>query len=143
MLDQVKQIIEGHAKLLHNSDVILQELAVSRLRNCKSCVLYNGLTCDSNRYAEHIETGKQTHGCGCHMKAKVLIYNVDCPLAKWTSKLTPKELLEKHSNWNKISDNEYSNRYSILTLTDTWYVDDSKGKKKINTYDEFISILNS
>lgn len=145
MVEQVKNIIEGHSKLISNKDVILSDLAAKRLRHCKSCVLFNGLTCDKSRIAENVETGSSTGGCGCHMKAKVLVYSADCPLSKWQSKTKPLQLLKGSESWNKINSTTYTDGvYSLELIENTWHLADDKSlSKTIETYDEFLKVLNN
>lgn len=139
----IKQIIEGHMKLIRNKDLILKDLSQKRLRHCNSCNLYNGITCSSKRFAEHLETGDQTSGCGCNMVAKVLVYNVDCPLAKWKAHHGPEHLIVNNENWMKVTKNEYTNGDQVLVKKDgTWYYEDGKNSTAITSYDELVDLIN-
>jgi len=143
MVTKIKNIIEGHAKLIKNEDSILADLATKRLRHCKSCVLFNGVSCDKSIVAEHVNTGNVTSGCGCTMKAKVLVYTVDCPLGKWASKTKPIQLLKESSTWNQVRSNIYSDGVNSLELIDhTWlFTNDNSTTITIRTYDEFLKLL--
>lgn len=74
----LKQIIKGYTnKTLSDVGVLsseLKDLGVQRLNICNTCDTYNSDTmkCDSTK-----------GGCGCYMKAKVLIKKAKCPKDKW------------------------------------------------------------
>lgn len=141
---QAKQIIEGHAKLLKNDDKILQDLAAKRLRHCTSCVLFDGHSCNSKRYAEHVDTGAVTKGCGCHMKAKVLVYAAECPLHKWKFRKKPIDLLLESDNWMKTTKNEFTNGDEVIFKKDgTWFYEDAQSNESlIHSYDELLQLIN-
>lgn len=142
---QAKQIIEGNMKRIKNDDQILKDLSTERLRHCKSCVLFDGNSCDRRRYAESLKDGVVVSGCGCNMAAKVLVYGAECPLSKWKAKATPLQLLTESESWMKVTKEEFTNGdETIFFKNGTWYFADiDENETVISSYDIFLQLINN
>lgn len=86
-MKQVKQIIEGWAKLVYDKLIglppAIRDEANNRLGICNGCPVRTGNRCDPRKSGNHVETGRQTNGCGCILTAKAVSMDSECPLGKW------------------------------------------------------------
>lgn len=140
---EAKHIVEGHLNLVHNKDQILKDLATKRMRHCKSCVLFDGQSCNKHRFAENINTGDQVSGCGCTMLAKTAVYAASCPLNKWEGLKKPLEALQDSEEWMKVTKHEFTNGDRVIFMKDgTWFFEDESGTESlIKSYDQFVSLV--
>lgn len=74
----LKGIVKGYTnKVLDDAGVLkeeLKQLGATRLNICKTCDTY---------IAETMKCDNTKGGCGCYMKAKVLVKEAKCPKKKW------------------------------------------------------------
>ena len=82
----LKDIAEGWLNNFLKSIDLLNEdvkrLGENRASICKDCPVRTDSTCDSTK-SHRKKTGENFNGCGCHIAAKVLCVNCECPGGFW------------------------------------------------------------
>ena len=68
---------------LNNLDPKVKQLSEFRLEICLECPIRSGGYCDPAKTGVHIETNQKSRGCGCHLGAKTMAVDSECPLGKW------------------------------------------------------------
>lgn len=83
----VKHIFEGWANYIKDRfdtlDPVIKEMSAQRLRHCDVCPIRSGHACDPKKTGIHIITGEEVSGCGCHIAAKSMVPDAQCPMGKW------------------------------------------------------------
>jgi hypothetical protein len=86
-MSKIKEILEGWGNMLFQGyDGLapeLQQRVDERLSKCDDCKIRTGVICDPTKVGTHEQTGKIVRGCGCHLRAKAMSVNSQCPLGKW------------------------------------------------------------
>lgn len=83
----VKHIFEGWANYIKDRfdalDPDIKALSQKRIRICDMCHMRTGHACDPAKTGLHVVTGLEANGCGCHIAAKSMVPDAECPLGKW------------------------------------------------------------
>lgn len=86
-MSKIKEILEGWGNMFFQNfgglAPEIQKRADERLSVCHDCKIRSGVICDPTKVGTNEKTGKISRGCGCHLRAKAMSANSECPLGKW------------------------------------------------------------
>ena len=68
---------------MNNLDPKVKKLSEMRLEICSQCDMRTHGFCDPAKKGKNIQTGEMANGCGCHLGAKTMAVESECPLGKW------------------------------------------------------------
>jgi len=86
-MNRLRLITQGWANYVLDKfellDPEIKELALTRIEICDSCPVRQGTSCSPSKTMDHVITGQEVSGCGCHIAAKAMAKGSKCPAGKW------------------------------------------------------------